>query len=97
MSAIMRDAMMAYTAMRDEFELYRHAQYERAHGDLNGEMLNRRGRDLGVDSYSLFTGPMVRVEAFASEELQTWFRENGRVTVAEYEANWWAGRGWVEL
>lgn len=60
MSAILADAMATYREMREEFELYRHAVYVRAH-----------------------------------EELREWWKLNGRPTVEEYEAQWWAGRGGI--
>lgn len=95
MSAILADAMATYRAMREEFELYRHAVYVRAHEELRGELLNPRGRAEAVDPYSLFMGPRSRAEHFASEELREWWQLNGRPTVEEYEAQWWAGRGGI--
>src|SRR5690625_7996139 len=59
--------MATYRAMREEFELYRHAVYVRAHEELRGELLNARGRAEAVDPYSLFmcsarlVGPMNRL------------------------------------
>jgi len=91
-SAILADAMATYRAMREEFELYRHAVYARAHEELRGELLNARGRAEAVDPYSLFMGPASRAEHFASEELCEWWMLNGRPTVEEYESQWWAGR-----
>lgn len=89
---ILREAMERWKAMRDDFELVRHAQYERAHAELNGELLSRRGLEEGIDPYSLFMGPFSRVAAYASEELIRWWQDrdhgNGRWTVEEYERQW---------
>lgn len=88
------DAAVALQAtMRDEFETYRHSLYERAADECRGVLLNARGRAQGIDPYSLFIGPAVRVAAYGSEELVEWFKTNGRPTVDEFEANWWAARG----
>ena len=101
MSAIMRAAFERYTAMRDEFELVRHSQWERAVAELRGELLNERGRREHVDDYSLFLGPEVRARAYASEELLEWWEQGGatrRWTVAEYEEQWLAGQDpWPDM
>lgn len=90
MSAIMRAAFERWQEMRDEFELVRHAQYERAVAELRGELLNRRGIDHHVDPYSLFMGPTARAEAYASEELIEWWRDprHGRWTLSAFEEQW---------
>lgn len=95
MSAIMREAFERWKQMRDEFELVRHAQYERAHDELRGELLNTRGRQEHVDPYSLFMGPATRAKAYASEELWQWWQDphNGRWTLEEFEAQWCQGQG----
>ena len=90
----MADAMAAYATMRDEFECYRHALYQRATDECRGVLLNRRGVHRGIDPYSLFIGPEVRVASYGSDELIEWFKVNGRVTVESFEQNWWANRGW---
>ena len=90
MSAIMRAAFERWQGMRDEFELIRHAQYERAHNELRGELLNRRGRENHIDPYSLFIGPESRAKAYASEELWEWWQDphNERWTLEEFEEQW---------
>ena len=52
MSMIIREAMDRWNVMRDDFELFRHAQYERAAADCRGELLNALGREEGIDPYS---------------------------------------------
>lgn len=90
MSAIMRMAFERWEEMRDDFELRRHAQYERAVADLRGVLLNRRGEENRIDPYSLFLGPYSRAQAYASEELLEWWqgRNNRRMTVTEFEVQW---------
>lgn len=94
MSVILREAFEQWKQMRDDFELYRHAQYERAAADCRGELLSAEGREEGVDPYSLFLGPWVRVEKYASEELLDWWTQagNGRLTVEAFERQWLAAR-----
>lgn len=92
MSAIMDAAFETYRAMRADFELYRHSRYLRAHAELRGELLNGVGRAARIDPTSLFLGPWCRVEQYASEELRGWLAEHGRLTVEEFETQWWSGR-----
>lgn len=86
-------AFETYRMMRADFELYRHSRFLRAHGDLRGELLNAAGRIACIDPASLFLGPWSRVELYASKELQGWFAQHGRLTVDEFETQWWNGRG----
>ena len=92
MSAIMDAAFETYRKMRADFELYRHSRFLRAHSELRGELLNARGRAAPIDAGTLFMGPWSRVELYASEELKAWFAEHGRLTVDEFETQWWNGR-----
>lgn len=85
-------AFESYRMMRAEYELYRHARFHRAHTELRGELLNSAGRAAHIDPVSLFIGPRSRVELYASEELKGWFAQHGRLTVEEFETQWWNGR-----
>lgn len=107
MSVILREAFERWQQMRDDFELFRNAQYERAVAELRGELLNRRGQQNHIEAYSLFLGPEARAMAYASEELIEWWNEspmNRRMTVEEFEKQWLAARdaeepygmGWTE-
>ncbi|MGO2037841.1 MAG: hypothetical protein ACTH2U_15310 [Brevibacterium sp.] len=93
MSAIMDAAFETYRMMRADFELYRHSRFLRAHTELHGELLNAAGRDARIDPASLFIGPRSRVVRYASEELTGWFEQHGRITVEEFETQWWNGHG----
>ncbi|MGP9843320.1 hypothetical protein [Brachybacterium sp. 107] len=86
-------AFETYRMMRVDFELYRHSRFLRAHTELRGELLNAAGRAARIDPGTLFMGPRSRVERYASEELKAWFAQHGRLTVDEFETQWWNGRG----
>lgn len=94
MSVIIEEAMARWNEMRDDFELFRHAQYERAAEDCRGELLNRLGQADGVDPYSLFIGSTARAAKYASEELREWWLEDGnhRMTVEAFERQWLSAR-----
>ncbi|MFI8776551.1 hypothetical protein ACIGH6_05605 [Brachybacterium paraconglomeratum] len=85
-------AFETYRVMRADFEHYRHSRFVRAHIELRGELLNATGRTAHIDPGTLFLGPRSRVDRYASEELKAWFTEHGRLTVEEFEAQWWNGR-----
>ncbi|MGP9736117.1 hypothetical protein ACT3SQ_16365 [Brachybacterium sp. AOP42-C2-15] len=85
-------AFETYSLMRADFELYRHSSFLRAHTELRGELVNDAGRAARIDPVSLFLGPRYRVDRYASEELKAWFAEHGRLTVEEFEMQWWNGR-----
>lgn len=92
MSAIMDAAFETYRMMRADFELYRHARFLRAHTELCGELLNIAG-GADIDPVTLFMGPWSRVDLYASEELKDRFAQHGRLTVDEFETQWWYGHG----
>jgi hypothetical protein len=57
-----------------------------AENATNGYMLGPAGKKAGIDPYSLFTGPESRARKYASPELKEWFDQNGRPTVADFQA-----------
>jgi hypothetical protein len=69
---------------RDAYEQYNAAQYSRALEECSGVLLNAKGKAKKVDSYSLFQGNVNTAKAYASEELQAWWRSNGRRTYAAF-------------
>ena len=95
MSALFDLAIARWREVRADFELILESSYARAVDDCAGVLLNTRGRAAfplttrtpaaGVDAYSLFYGPQVRVRAYASDELKAWFDEHGRLTFAQFE------------
>lgn len=75
MSAIFKQAAATWHAARAEFEIVREAAFARAVNEIDGALLNARGRAKGIDPYSLFIGPEIRAQAYASEELiEHWAR-----------------------
>lgn len=69
---------------REEYQRYVSAQYLRALDECKTAMLNDRGRAAGIDEYDLFSGPEHVAHAYASEELHSWWRRNGRLTSAAF-------------
>lgn len=88
MGAIHDWANYQWKLMREEFDLYVSNQYQRAENDLNGVLLNRLGYSKGISSESLFTGQWTRARKYASEELLAWWEDNGRMTMTEFEEQW---------
>jgi len=60
--------------------------YLQAEAETRGHLLNKRGRDAGIDARSLVYGPEARVTAYASDELREFFAKHGRLTYAEFES-----------
>ena len=62
----------------------RDAEIERewlaAERETRGVMLNRRGREAGIDEKSLFRGPEARARKYASEELLNYWEDHPRPT-----------------
>lgn len=79
-------AIEQWRAVRAEFEDYRASQYAAAEEACRGAMLNARGRHAGRDAYDLFIGNMATAQAYASDELKEWWRNNGRTDFATYAA-----------
>lgn len=69
---------------REEYQRYMGAQYLKALDECKTAMLNRRGRGAGIDERDLFFGPAHVARAYASEELQSWWRRNGRLTYSAF-------------
>jgi hypothetical protein len=74
----------------EEYQDYAMAQYYRALEDLNGVLLNDKGRaharatgnfDLEMN---IFTGSAVTARKYASEELLRWWEEQGRETLGSF-------------
>lgn len=63
---------------RAAYEEWNLGQYDRAVEDCAGVLLNSAGKRKGVSSYDLFMGNPAVAKKYASEELQSWWRSNGR-------------------
>lgn len=62
------------------------AQYVDAETACRGHLLSKAGQAEGIDPFTLFSGPTARARKYASEDLQRWWAEHGRVTFTEYRA-----------
>lgn len=69
---------------REEYQRYVSAQYLSALDECKTSLLNHRGQAAHVDEYDLFSGPPHVARAYASEELQSWWRRNGRLTFSAF-------------
>ncbi|QNA93233.1 MULTISPECIES: hypothetical protein [unclassified Microbacterium] len=90
--SIIGDAFNAWRECRAEYDDTLYAQYEAAEEATNGAMLNARGREKGVDPFSLFMGNETRALAYASEELVEHWAAHPRITFAKFEKQWQAQR-----
>jgi hypothetical protein len=65
---------------------FREAEVERMwlENATKGNMLNRRGREAGINERTLFRGPEARARKYASEELLNWWEDVPRPTEAYF-------------
>lgn len=74
----------------EEYQNYAMAQYSRALDDLNGVLLNTAGkakaRAGGITDLemNIFSGSAVTARKYASEELLSWWEEQGRETLGSF-------------
>ncbi|MFE5895901.1 phage minor capsid protein [Streptomyces sp. NPDC056488] len=71
---------------RDMYWDWAMQQYAAAEEATNGYLLNRKGRERGVDPGSLFTGPARIAYAYASDELKAFWRQFERKTQQQFVA-----------
>lgn len=88
MSQLFDDAIEQWRDCRAAFADHQLAEYDRAAEACRGNLLNRRGRDAGVDSLSLFQGNRIRAHAYASPELVEHWRTWPRPTFEAFERQW---------
>jgi hypothetical protein len=85
-SLIWDAAIDEWKRVRGDYRLHLEAQYAAAVNATNNVLMNARGWDADVDSFSLFSGPMSRARAYASEELlDFWQHTSPRMTFAMFE------------
>lgn len=70
--------------VRTDYETYVDVQWLAAETDCHGQLLTPAARAAGIDSRSLFSGPITRAQKYASEELQSWWGAHGRLTFAAF-------------
>lgn len=86
-SAIYAFAEELRREMITEYGAVREAQYAAAVDATNGNMVNARGKYLGVDSWAVFESPTLRA-AYGSPELLEHLDAHPRTTRTEFEAAW---------
>ncbi|MFC7942676.1 hypothetical protein ACFUPZ_05385 [Microbacterium oxydans] len=86
--SIISDAFNAWRECRAEYDDTLYAQYLAAEEATNGAMLNARGREKGIDPFTLFMGNETRARAYASEELIEHWETHPRITFARFERTW---------
>lgn len=84
-----RDARQRARATRwSDRRALRTTELERSYVDAEaatkGNMLNRRGREAGIDERTLFRGPESRARKYASEELLNYWEDHPRPTEAYF-------------
>lgn len=90
--SIISEAFSAWRECRVEYDETLYSQYVAAEEATNGAMLNARGREKGIDPFSLFMGNETRALAYASEELVEHWAQHPRITFARFERQWQARR-----
>lgn len=90
--SIIGEAFNAWRECRAEYDDTLYAQYEAAEEATRGAMLNGRGRQKGIDPFSLFMGNERRALSYASEELVEHWASHPRITFAMFEKQWAAQR-----
>lgn len=84
-SPIFSEAAATWREIHNEWHDVVEAAFLRAEQACRGTLLNRRGRERGIDARSLFYGPAVRAYAYASPELIEHWQSWPRVPFHEYE------------
>lgn len=85
-----------WTAMKADYEDELERRLAAADEACTGYLVNRRGKDAGLTSRDLFTGPADRAYRYATRELVDHWSEVGRLSLAQYEAEWLDSRGGLE-
>ncbi|PRB09243.1 hypothetical protein CQ047_11230 [Microbacterium sp. MYb72] len=86
--SIVSDAFNAWRECRAAYDDTLYQQYMAAEEATNGAMLNARGREKGIEPFSLFMGNQARAFAYASEELVEHWGTHPRITYAMFEQQW---------
>lgn len=86
--SIVSEAFNAWRECRAEYDNTLYAQFVAAEEATRGAMLNARGREKGIDPFSLFMGNETRALAYASEELVEHWETHPRITFAKFEQKW---------
>lgn len=91
MSAIFSRAAEAWQEMRGDYDSHVEHAYLAALEATSGVLVNAEGRALGIDGYTLFSGPLARARRYASWELLEHWESTPRLTLEQFEERWIAG------
>lgn len=73
-------------AARRSYDELIHLRYLQASQATRGHMLSPAGKAAGIEPVTLFSGTSARARKYASEDLQRWWADNGRMTFTEFKA-----------
>lgn len=74
--------------LRDQYSEFCFERYLAAEAHTRGHLLNRRGKHLGVDPFSLMSGNAKRMEAYASDEFKSFVGSTGgHMSFARFKAS----------
>jgi hypothetical protein len=78
--------------MRSDFLGHVDNEYDKALEACAGVLVNKAGRALCIDGYTLFTGTQRRADKYASEELKEYWETHPRLSLEDYELLWLSGQ-----
>ncbi|KQP81556.1 hypothetical protein [Aeromicrobium sp. Leaf291] len=91
-SPIFADAAARWREVRDAHRALVETMFVAAEAECRGNLLNRRGRDAGIDPFTLFYGTEARAYAYASDELIEFWQSHPRLPLVEFERQAAAGQ-----
>jgi hypothetical protein len=83
---LFRAAIARHHELRSDWLDQIESLYLAAEAATRGHLLNRRGRDCGIDPRSLFYGSQIRASAYASDELIEHWQTHPRLPWRHYVA-----------
>jgi len=91
-STIFENAARQWHEMRSDFLGHVDNEYDKALEACSGVLVNKEGRALHVDGFTLFTGTQRRADKYASEELKEYWETHPRLSLEDYELLWLSGQ-----
>lgn len=97
MSRIFQAARLMWREMHDAYTEELDRRIREADEACHGYLVNRAGKAEGIDSEELFKGSVERAYRFATEELVAHWGQHGRMTLAQFEAEWLSNRAGADM
>lgn len=85
-----------WTAMKHDYHDEIARRMSAADEACTGYLVNSRGKAKGITAWDLFTGSADRAYRYATRELVDHWHEVGRISLAQYEAEWLDSQGGLE-